>query len=475
MEPELVAPREVLDLPGHDGAVRDAHDRALVRAHARRPQGDVLDLAELASDPAGVADRQRLVGEHREAREDVLQALLGGEGEHEPADAEAGQRGRHVDPEDRQREDHDEDEGGRPKRTPPERQRRARRGAAGRHDPAQEEAVHDVHDAQEEPEKGEEQEDVEQAVVVDAVQDRDAEPEDGDPVKQQRQQESPGAARRRGPLPRDLPAAQEPREGERRSQKEPRHAEENGKKQDEGEDLPERQRSQVRPHEEFWQPSLDLWQQQLPVEPPRLADRLPGEEPDRGCAWCLPAHEENVEPPFAAEELADALDLRGKPVVHRTPRRPADALEARRNEAMVEHGLELPGDLLALGLERGRDLQVFRGGRVAARLDGAQESEEAPVGRLPPVGVGRLLLRRRRRRRRGGHPELRCCGRGGREGEDREQEQAPPDDIRRIARSARQRREVVDFGHGGGSLADGSQNARNAAAEQPLGRGGNPP
>ena len=151
MEPELVAPREVFDLPRHDGAVRDTDHGALAGAQARGPERDVLHVAELAADPAGVADAQGPVREDGKAAEHVLEALLRREREHEAADAQACQRRRHVHAED------GEARAGEPGRW----RRRAAPGGRARatirppcarlHHAAQQVAVHDVDDPQEHP------------------------------------------------------------------------------------------------------------------------------------------------------------------------------------------------------------------------------------------------------------------------------------------------------------------------------------
>ena len=92
--------------------------------------------------------------------EDVLEALLGGKREHEAADPEPRHRGRHVDAEHRQRQEDDQQDRGRSQRAAHQRERGRRGGAAGRHHAAQQMPVEPVHDPQEEPEQGEEEDDV---------------------------------------------------------------------------------------------------------------------------------------------------------------------------------------------------------------------------------------------------------------------------------------------------------------------------
>ena len=415
VKPELVAARQVLDLPAHDGAVRDADDRALVGPQARRPQRHVLDLAELSSDAAGVAHRHRLVGEHREAGEDVLEALLGRERDDEAADAESRQRRRDVDPEDGQREDQDDQEGHPPQRPAAERERGPAGRASGRHDAAQQEPVDHVHDPQQQPQERDEQQDVEQPVVVDPVEDRDPEPEDRDAVQQQGQEQRAGAARARLPFARDALVAGQAHEREDSAEQHPGHAVEDRQQEEERDDLPEGERTHVGADEKRRQLRLHGRDSELSVEPPRLADRLPGEEPDGRRSRGFLADEEDVDAPVDAEDLPHLLDVGRQAVVERSPGRAADALEARRDEAVVEHRLELADDVFALRAQGRRDLEVLRGGRVAALLDGMEEAEEGPVRRLAAVGVGRGFFGRRRRRRRqreAGRPPARRRARG---------------------------------------------------------------
>ena len=404
MEPELVAAREVLDLPRHDGAVRDADHGALVGAQARGPERDVLHVAELAADPAGVADAQGPVREDGKAAEHVLEALLRREREHEAADAQARQRRRHVHAEDGKREQENQDDGDAAQRPADERERRSARLAPDRHHAAQQVAVHDVDDPQQHPQENREQHDVEEPVVVDAVHHRDPEPEHGDAVDEQREQQRGRAARGRRPLRRGRRAgfaAQQTHEREDAPDHQPREPVQNRQQQEEGGDLPQPQRPDARLDEKLRQLPGDRGRAELSVDLPRLADRLPRDQPDRWSAGSFAPDEHHVERPVRPQDVAHPVDVGRQTVLQRPPRRAAHPLEAGRHEPLVEDLLELRRDLFALRAQRRRDLQVFRGGPVAASFGRFQEAEEAAVRRVAAVRVaGVLVLRRRRGRRR---------------------------------------------------------------------------
>ena len=59
-------------------------------AQAGRAQADLLDRAHLVAEAAELANPDRLVGEQDEAADDVLERRPDGQGDREPADAEAG-------------------------------------------------------------------------------------------------------------------------------------------------------------------------------------------------------------------------------------------------------------------------------------------------------------------------------------------------------------------------------------------------
>src|SRR5206468_13068455 len=123
---------------------------------------------------------------------------------------------------------------------------------------------------------------------------------------------------------------------------------EDRQEEDEGRDLPEGERADVPLNEKLGQAALELGQAELPVEAPGLADRLPREEPERRSSGLLGPHQENIETPLRAEDLAHALDIGRKPVLDRPSRGLTDALERGPHESVVEDGLELSGDFLAL-------------------------------------------------------------------------------------------------------------------------------
>ena len=78
----------------------------------------------------------------------------------------------------------------------------------------------------------------------------------------------------------------------------------------------------MRPHEELRHLPLDLRQAELAVEAAGLADRLPGEEPDRRLARQLAAHEEHVEATVGAEDFAGRARSRAADRRRETPGSP---------------------------------------------------------------------------------------------------------------------------------------------------------
>ena len=128
------------------------------------------------------------------------------------------------------------------------------------------------------------------------------------------------------------------------------------------------------------------------VEAPALPDRLPGDEPDRRRVRPFPAHDEDVDEPILPAQLAHPVGVRLEVVLERASPRAADLVEVRRHEPVVEDDVELMGDRFARAPDRGRDLQVGRGGLHVSAPAGAEESVEAASRGLAAVGVRAHLL-----------------------------------------------------------------------------------
>ena len=94
-EADPVAGSEVLDPHVGEPAVREADERPVQRADLGRAHADALHVAGEVLDLHEIAHPEGLVGGERDRAEEVLDRLLGAEGEGEAADAEPGEDGRH--------------------------------------------------------------------------------------------------------------------------------------------------------------------------------------------------------------------------------------------------------------------------------------------------------------------------------------------------------------------------------------------
>ena len=94
MKPEFVPGGECLEAGARELAVGDGHDRAIERTDAGRPEANVIDGALDVPHLEKIAEANRLIDDERAAGDDVLERLLGGKGDRNPADAATGQRRR---------------------------------------------------------------------------------------------------------------------------------------------------------------------------------------------------------------------------------------------------------------------------------------------------------------------------------------------------------------------------------------------
>ena len=99
MEAELVARRQGFDPDTGNLAVGHAEHRSIEGADACRPEADVVHGPDRVAELEEVPDAHGLVEDERQARDDVLERLLGGERDGDAPDAQPGEcRGR-IEPE----------------------------------------------------------------------------------------------------------------------------------------------------------------------------------------------------------------------------------------------------------------------------------------------------------------------------------------------------------------------------------------
>ena len=175
---------------------------AIGRADARRVEADLLDGAGLVAEAAEVADAHRLVGEQRQAAEEILERLLGAESDGDAADAESGEQRRDVEAEaaehadDREGDDH------------PLRHLARRRDEVDdaslplRNEPLREGGAEHVDEAQDRPRRGDHQKRVLHAAEGGAGEDR------------QLQRRGPHGEQRHGEEEADRPADEAAQESE---------------------------------------------------------------------------------------------------------------------------------------------------------------------------------------------------------------------------------------------------------------------
>jgi hypothetical protein len=107
---DAIAEAQVLERQGRELRIRDRHQRAAHGADAGRAEADVLDRPDGVAEAADVAQTHGLVRDEADAAEEVLDRLLGREGDGQPADAEAGEETRHVEAEVLERGDERDDD-----------------------------------------------------------------------------------------------------------------------------------------------------------------------------------------------------------------------------------------------------------------------------------------------------------------------------------------------------------------------------
>src|SRR5271165_3099432 len=95
-EENLVAAAEVFDVNAGDGAVGNGDQGSFIGADAGGAQADIFDCASAIAEAAIVADADHFVAENRDAAEQILNRLLRTETDGQPANAQAGERGREV-------------------------------------------------------------------------------------------------------------------------------------------------------------------------------------------------------------------------------------------------------------------------------------------------------------------------------------------------------------------------------------------
>ena len=221
VDEELVAPAPVLDLGRDERAVRDRDDRAVEKAHARGVERDVLDRADGRPDADGVADAHDPVAEDDEAAEEVLEALLRRESERHAADAEAGESGREVDAEARERAEHGRGDHGSPEQQARDRERRRRARALGE-EPQRRPPVHEVDEAEEEPRDPEDDDEPRELRVVVAAEKGKGEARDAGAMERHREEESHGTAESGG-APKELGSPRVRREEPLEEREDPAH------------------------------------------------------------------------------------------------------------------------------------------------------------------------------------------------------------------------------------------------------------
>ena len=90
--------------------IGNGHHRSIQRPDTRRTNADVFDRAKELARPAHIPDVDRLVRNHHDAAEQVLNRFLGAEANRQAADAQPGERGREIDvrkiEENQHRDDH---------------------------------------------------------------------------------------------------------------------------------------------------------------------------------------------------------------------------------------------------------------------------------------------------------------------------------------------------------------------------------
>ena len=91
-EPPVSATPVVVNGRAHQRRVRHRHQRVVERADPGRPHAQVLDRALHLVDHHPVAHLERLIHDDRDGAEEVLDRVLGGEREREPADAQPRQQ-----------------------------------------------------------------------------------------------------------------------------------------------------------------------------------------------------------------------------------------------------------------------------------------------------------------------------------------------------------------------------------------------
>src|SRR4029434_2161678 len=134
-EEDLVALAVVLEHRGSDDAIRNGNDGSLFGPQLRGAKADVFDRSALVANAAGISDLKSLVGQHRNAAEQVFKRFLRAETDGQAANAETGERCGNVTAEPRQNHEDDCDKDQNFQNTARQRDDRALRHAAARSKP----------------------------------------------------------------------------------------------------------------------------------------------------------------------------------------------------------------------------------------------------------------------------------------------------------------------------------------------------
>ena len=394
-EPHPIALREVLERHAGERAVRDADDGPIERAHPGGAQTDLLDRAHLTSVPEEVAHPHRPVGEQRDAPEQILERLLGGERHRDAADAEAGHRRRHVHAEgaeDAEQPHHDDDDlGGQLERLEDGEQAHVaeaqRPGADGEDG--------DVDEPEHEPGRRDHDQQVprESQPVVDGDVERQVAPAHAE------EHEGHGETGRPAHHPHDAlverlalagdDAAEQAHQGAREHQgNEPSRQGE----QHEARPLPEREVEDGPLEEDRGQQPLEPSGSELGVELRDARDGGGGDLPDTDLV-SLPRHtlEQQGGDTCGRLDVAQVVLPGGEPVVAEALVAGAERCEVQP-ELLVEDGLQLLGELRAplsrFGVEAAQ-VQVLAGAFVVAVAAGHDEAVDAAPRRPAVEGIRR--------------------------------------------------------------------------------------
>ncbi len=96
LEKNLVAAGEVLKIDRRHGAVGNREQRPLFGADASRTQSDVFDDSSAIAEAADVADAEDFIPENGNSAKKIFDGLLRAEADGQAPDAEASERGAHV-------------------------------------------------------------------------------------------------------------------------------------------------------------------------------------------------------------------------------------------------------------------------------------------------------------------------------------------------------------------------------------------